>query len=113
MGREADYTLDTLLEWDGSFFVVGNDYWIKIEAKRIEGDAGKPFGLKYSLTLHNPQGERVLGYDNAHAIPNRSYIKVHDHMHKGSKIVAYNYIDADHLWADFCNDVEQLLARNK
>ena len=28
----------------------------------------KPHGLDYSLALHGPDGERVVGFDNAHPI---------------------------------------------
>jgi len=28
----------------------------------------RPHGLHYSLTLHNEDSERVLGFDNAHAV---------------------------------------------
>lgn len=67
--KDQDYTLDFLLEMDGFMAEICDGYWIKIEAKVIKVSMNKPFGVKYSLTLHSPEGERLLGFGNAHAVP--------------------------------------------
>jgi hypothetical protein len=67
---DRDATLDTLLDLAGQIFVVdaGGAHWVKFEVRRIEPTPEKPHGLDYSLTLHGPSGERLVGFDNAHAV---------------------------------------------
>jgi hypothetical protein len=106
-----DDTLETLIDLHGFIAEIGNGYWVKIEARRVAQDLTKPHGIKYSLTLHNIRGERILGYDNAHAVPSKPGIKTHDHMHKSGKIVSYSYTEAAKLLEDFWKDVEQILGK--
>ena len=110
-GYNNDYTLETLLDLSGFVAEVGNGYWVKIEVRKVAHDFAKPQGIKYSLTLHNARGERVLGYDNAHAVSSKPGVKAHDHMHKSGKIVSYSYADAAKLLEDFWKDVEQILGK--
>jgi len=112
MREHRDYTLETLIELDGMIATLGGGFWIKIEAQRVQNDEAKPYGIKYSLTLHDARGERVLGYDNAHALPKNASIKTHDHMHRSGKIVKYEYKDAATLLEDFRKDVERIMRRN-
>ncbi|MBP9692481.1 MAG: hypothetical protein KBD90_04020 [Alphaproteobacteria bacterium] len=91
MDQRQDHTLEILLELDGFIAEIGEGYWVKIEARKVEKNKEKPCGVKYSLTLHNPKGDRVLGYDNAHSIPFKASISAHDHMHKSGKTIAYDY----------------------
>lgn len=102
-----------LVDLDGFIAELGDGYWMKIEAKKVMSDLAKPHGIKYSLTLHDHKGARVLGYDNAHAVPSKSSIKAHDHMHKSGKIISYQYKDAAMLLEDFKKDVDRILGRNK
>ena len=84
---------------------------MKIEARQIQKNSfSKSYGIKYSLTLHAQNGERILGYDNAHGIPgSKNY--VHDHIHKSDRIVPYEYESAEKLLSDFWNDVFIVLKR--
>ena len=68
--------IDTLLDLNGSILDQGNGYWIKLEAWRVEVSAQIPHGIRYSLTLHEPYGNRILGYDNAHAVKPSSEVQV-------------------------------------
>lgn len=111
MNKKHDHALETLLELDGYIAEIGKGYWIKIEVKRVEPSQPKPHGLKYSLTLHNSTGERVLGYDNAHFIPSKGSLKTHDHMHKSGKVISYHYTDAAKLLEDFWKDVDHIIER--
>ncbi|MDR3745984.1 MAG: hypothetical protein P4K80_07645, partial [Acidobacteriaceae bacterium] len=65
-----DPSLDTLLLLDGETFVVEADgkCWVKFVAKQVPVSPERPRGLDYSLTLHDEDGERLLGFDNAHAV---------------------------------------------
>ena len=72
--------------------------------------SGRPHGLKYSLTLHDAQGRRLLGFDNAHGIPRAS---AYDHQHRfGSSGPPhpYAYRGGDELVADFFDAVERACA---
>ncbi len=63
-----DIGLETLLDLDGSILEQEGGYWIKIEARRVPSSEHAMHGIRYSLTLHDKYGIRVLGYDNAHAV---------------------------------------------
>ena len=63
-----DIGLDTLLDLDGSILEQEGGYWIKIEARLVPPSDPAQHGIRYSLTLHDKYGTRVLGYDNAHAV---------------------------------------------
>ena len=109
---KRDYTLETLLDLDGMIVEVGQGLWAKINAKRIKNSIiNRPFGIKYSLTLHEPNGKRLLGYDNAHNISKSNVDVNFDHKHKGERIVKYNYQNAEQLLADFWKDVDLILKR--
>jgi hypothetical protein len=107
--------LDLLLDLDGYICEMGDCYWVKIEARRVSPDAGRPHGIAYSLTLHSPAGERLIGYDNAHGarldgFPDRIAIPF-DHQHRRTRALPYEYSDAASLLEDFWADVEDILAK--
>ena len=60
--------LEPLLELDGEIFPMDNGYWTKIEAKMVKPNQKIPHGIRYSLTLHDKNNMRVIGYDNAHGV---------------------------------------------
>lgn len=107
-----DYTLETLLDLNGFIIEVGQGFWVKMEVKKIKSFTNKNSdSIKYSLTLHDPDGNRLLGYDNAHNIRNAKHNVLPDHKHKGEKVVVYNYKNAEQLLTDFWQDVENVLRR--
>lgn len=108
--------LDTLLDLHGEILVQNGGYWIKIEAWTVEPREGVPHGIRYSLTLHDPKGKRILGYDNAHAVgpPRKGFAGRrleydHVHRHAKDKAVAYEFSSAGQLLADFFNEVDKVL----
>ena len=113
-----DFTLDTLLLLDGETFVVDAEEmcWVKFVVKRVEASPERPHGLNYSLTLHDEDGERLLGFDNAHPVHEtsgpgaRTRIEF-DHQHHGERIRFYLYADAATLLADFWTEVEAILKK--
>ena len=60
--------LETLLDLDGEIFMMDAGYWVKFEVKRVSPSTRIPHGIRYSLTLHDRNNVRVIGFDNAHAI---------------------------------------------
>jgi hypothetical protein len=111
------FGLDTLLDLHGYIIDQGGGYWVKIEAWRVEPSPAIPHGIRYALTLHEPYGHRILGYDNAHAVkPPKKYrfsgrIRTHDHRHRHASDhgVPYAFQDAHQLLADFFADVDRVL----
>jgi hypothetical protein len=108
--------LDTLLDLHGEILIQDGGYWIKIEAWAVEPTEAVPHGVRYSLTLHDPSGARVLGYDNAHAPkpPKRGFMGrrlEYDHVHRHARDrgVPYEFSDAGQLLMDFFEEVDRVL----
>ncbi len=113
---QSDPAIDTLLDLHGEILDQGDGYWMKIEAWRVDATEEMPHGIRYSLTLHNPYGERILGYDNAHLVkpPKKLYagrIMAYDHKHRhvSDKGVPYEFKSAQQLLSDFFADVDRAL----
>lgn len=104
-----DHSLEYLIDLNGEIAEVGGGFWVKFNIRRIKVDKERPYGIKYSLTLHNEKGERVLGYDNAHASYENKKRDEFDHIHKGERIKRYNYSSAEKLMEDFWKDVNKFL----
>jgi hypothetical protein len=115
--RERDHSLDTLLSLHGEIYDQGDGYWIKVEAWQVEASPHVPHGIRYSLTLHNRYGTRLLGYDNAHAVKlsrrnryaGRRLTYDHKHRHAADQGVPYDFTSADQLLRDFFDEVDRVL----
>jgi hypothetical protein len=109
-----DPGLIALLDLDGEIFPMVNGFWTKIDAKRVVHSDGIPHGVRYSLTLHNCNNFRILGYDNAHRFKSErkgfgvKTIKW-DHKHEGYKVKPYEFESAGQLLEDFWNDVKRII----
>jgi hypothetical protein len=111
---KKDSSLETLLNLDGEIFPMENGYWTKFEATKVETTLQIPHGVKYSLTLHNQNNIRVLGFDNAHAFkPKKKKYGARkitwDHKHKMNKVTPYEFESAGQLLEDFWVAVEEIL----
>lgn len=96
-----------LLSYDGRKVNLTNGWFLRFRLKIATVTDSRPHGIKYSLTLHDLDGERLLGIDNAHGIKN--YVRF-DHRHifrRTDRLIDYNYIDGDTLISDFFNYVER------
>jgi hypothetical protein len=105
-GSEPDQSLDTLLDLNGQVFYMGDKgHRVQFEVDAVSASAERPHGLKYSLTVHNPRGERIAGFDNAHAVPSSSgpggRRQEFDHKHRFKTVQPYDYRDAAALLEDF------------
>lgn len=108
--------LDYLLELDGEVFVESNGYWHKIEAVLTDVTKERPHGIRYCLTLHDENNERVFGMDNAHSIKSKrsgykGRIVEYDHMHtdKNDKGTVYIFTNPAQLLIDFYARVNDIL----
>lgn len=114
-----DFGLETLLDLNGQIIDQGGGYWIKIDAWAVEPSVSIPHGIRYSLSLHEPSGLRVLGYDNAHQIRPPGKFKfagkrrAFDHVHQPGREEAqhYEFQTAAQLLSDFFKDADKILAR--
>jgi hypothetical protein len=112
--RDRDARLDTLLDLDGEVFVVDPKGWVKFEARRVPPTPERPHGLEYSLSLHSPERERLVGFDNAHRMRRSAGLGgnakgAYDHKHRLRSVRAYGYRDAATLLADFWAEVDGIL----
>ena len=120
MSRDAG--LDTLLDLDGSILDQGDGYWVKLEIKLTAAiSAERPHGISYSLTLHDPLNQRILGFDNSHAIKLSSNQKYsgrrieYDHKHRclKDKGVSYQFVNGYQLLKDFFDEVDKVLKEHR
>jgi len=111
MDERRDPCLDTLLDLHGQVLVVDPEggYWVQFVVTRVPISPEKPHGLDYSLTLHGPNGERLVGFDNAHPVGCRKRGDPQDHHHRVKTVKAYEYQDAATLLVDFWALVDAVL----
>ena len=108
--------LENLLNLHGEVFPMDNGYWIKFEAYTVDTSKSIPHGVRYSLTLHDKNNHRVIGYDNAHSFKSSKKYSArkesYDHIHKQMNIVAYEFESASQLLEDFWKSVEYYMENN-
>lgn len=106
-----DPALDALLDLDGVVLVVDPEggHWVRFVVNRVRASSEKPHGLDYSITLHGPDGERLVGFDNAHSVGARGSGEPTDHRHRLRTVLPYEYQDAATLLSDFWNTVDAVL----
>lgn len=108
------HDLENLLNLDGEIFPMENGYWTKFEVHQVTPSEQIPHGIRYNLTLHNRHNQRVLGYDNAHAIkPKRKKYGARkitwDHNHREEKVQPYEFENAGQLLVDFWDAVDSYI----
>src|SRR5216684_8053227 len=115
MKRES--SLDALLDLDGQLLFVDPEArcWVQFVVRRVMVSEARPHRLDYSLTLHGPDGERLVGFDNAHPVKIRSGPggkagPTFDHKHRLKTVRPYADANAAAtLLADFWTAVETVL----
>ncbi len=116
MGEAELHTLEFLLAFDGQVQWLAQGYRLKFEIRRIAATTERPHGLRYSFTLHDPAGSRLMGFDNAHIVAKGSrYTKrqaAADHWHRTGDDEGrrYRFVDADTLLMDFFREARRILA---
>jgi hypothetical protein len=118
--RSTEPGLDYLLGLDGNIeFQNDEGYWVKMEVRRATVSSERPHGIRYSLTLHAPDGTRLLGFDNAHGgikpegarflHAGKKYPYDHLHRHANDTGVLYQFDTAYKLISDFYAEVDRVL----
>ncbi len=113
----GDPGLSTLLDLDGEILDQGDGYWVEIRAWTVKPTKDIPHGLRYSLSLHAPDGARIMEFDNAHAPRKPKKFRYagqklpydHRHRHASDKGVPYGFRDANQLLTDFFAEVDRVL----
>jgi hypothetical protein len=109
------HTLEFLLAFDGRLHWYEQGYCTKFEIKRTDPTTERPHGLRYSFTLHDPDGKRLMGFDNAHTVAARGRNAKRpaeaDHWHRTEDDPGRPYVFSDSatLIADFFDEVERIL----
>jgi hypothetical protein len=105
------------MAFDGRIHYLEKGYWTKFAVSRVESTAERPHGLRYSFTLHDAAGTRLVGFDNAHGVPPlgthyQKSGKEYDHWHrtKDDEGRPYVFTTADQLLVDFLREVNRVLA---
>ena len=115
---KKDRGLTFLLDLDGEIQEQGNGFWIKFSIWQVPMSEHIPHGIRYSLSLHDPYGKRLMGFDNAHAVkPGNSRFNYagrklpfdHQHRHISDKGIAYQFSSAYQLLADFYAEADRVL----
>ncbi len=111
MPKPLDPAFEAPLDLDGQVLVVDPEggYWVRFRVTRVPVSPERPHGLDYSLTLHGPNGERLVGFDNAHPVRRRRHGAPHDHRHRERNVREYEYRDAATLMSDFWEAVDAVL----
>ena len=113
--KAPDPGLETLLDLHGqTLFVDEVGHWVKFIVQPTEVTPERPHGLRYSLTLHAPDGARLVGFDNAHQPkpsrgPGARKSRASDHRHRLTRVRPYDYEDAAALLEDFWRTVDEVL----
>jgi hypothetical protein len=67
--KPPEHALEFLLDFDGRRHFYEGGYFVKFEIRRVSKTKTRPAGIKYALTLHAPDRTRLMGFDNAHTVP--------------------------------------------
>ena len=108
---ERDPSLDALLNLHGQVYVIddASGVWVGFVVRRVAATVDRPHGLDYSLTMHQRDGERLVGFDNAHPVRSSAgpggRTGGRDHKHRLKTVRLYEYRDAASLLADFWDEV--------
>jgi hypothetical protein len=60
-------------------------------------------------TLHGPSGQRLVGFDNAHAVAGQRQGGAKDHQHRLRTVKAFDYTDAAALLSAFWLAVDAVM----
>jgi len=102
-----DEAMRRLLDYDRRRYWLVNGWSIRFRIAEVVTSTVRPHGIKYAFTLHDMDGARLLGFDNAHGGPRA---QTYDHRHRfrrPTELVAYEFRSADELLCDFFGAVEQ------
>jgi len=105
-----DEPMRRLLDYDHRRYWLINGWSVRFRIAEVDVSVERPHGIRYSFTLHDVDGIRLLGYGNAHGVPRA---QGYDHRHRfrhTKQLIAYEFRGADELLCDFFAAVERACA---
>ena len=116
MTAKKDYGTDNLLALNGDRYFIDEkgEFEVVFKVIRVEVTPQMPHGVKYALMLLNAKGDRIVCFDNAHAVkkgsgPGKKRSKRFDHKHIGNRVTPYDFKDTLTLLKDFWAEVDKRL----
>ncbi|MGI4813439.1 MAG: toxin-antitoxin system TumE family protein [Janthinobacterium lividum] len=113
-----EYALEWFLAYDGRNHVLTSGHFLRFEVRAVAKSRCVPHGVAYSFTLHAPNGQRLLGFDNAHPVAHKGgrFVKppaASDHWHRTSEDEGrpYAFSSVEQLFEDYFSAVEKTLRR--
>lgn len=113
--QTPEHTLEWLLDYDGRRHFFASGHFLKFEIRLVEQSDQVPHGIAYSFTFHDPEGTRLLGFDNAHPVKHAGgkHVKAKpeaDHWHRtiNDDGRPYTFITVEQLLEDFFTEVEKI-----
>ena len=86
---------------------------VVIRADWIDESPQQPHSIDYALILQDERGERIFGFDNAHAFDGANVEDRWDHEHKVGRVgqrFRYDFVSASQLISDFFDKLEDYCA---
>ncbi len=110
--RKHDPALDALLDLNGITLVVDPEggHWVKIRG-HASSSRRRRSRMDWTTRLRcmDQDGERLVGFDNAHPEGKQKRGDPQDHRHRFRTVKLYEYSDAATLLADFWTEVDAVL----
>ena len=113
--QTPEHTLEWLLDYDGRRHYYTSGHFLKFEIRLVEQSGHVPHGIAYSFTFHDPEGVRLIGFDNAHPVPHTGgrYVKAQveaDHWHRtiNDEGRPYTFVSVEQLLEDYFSEVERI-----
>lgn len=99
--------MERILDYDRRRYWLENGWSLRFRVREVAVTVDRPHGLRYAFTLHDVDGARLLGFDNAHGVRRT---EAYDHRHRfrnTEELVPYSFTDTDALICDFFDAVQQ------
>lgn len=84
----VDESIERLLGYHRRSYWLENGWSLRFLVWRTPVTAEKPHGMRYSLTLHDVDGTRLMGFDNAHGIGRETRF---DHEYRYGRVSIAGY----------------------
>jgi len=102
-----DEALERLLDYDGRRYWLENGWSVRFRVRQVATSEVRPHGIKYSFTLHDVDGERLLGFDNAHGTGARQSTTIGIGFGAQTNFGLMHSRDTDQLLVDFFDAIER------